>query len=93
MKNTVSQVIMQAVLAFCKQAAVFQAFQAHQISSLCLFAVKKKEEKNGHLSRKLSRTPVSFCVALVLLCLPQIGTGKALFLNLRDHKYCVIACI
>lgn len=89
-QNTESQATTQAVLAFCKQAACFRLWLT-KISSLCLCAhLKKKKKKKVHLSCKCSRTPVFFCVALVLFCLPQTGTGKALFLNLRDHKYCVI---
>lgn len=65
---------------------------------VALASCKQKQPVQTHqisFSRPISvaSTPVSLCSALVLLCLPQIGTGKALFLNLQDHEECVIACV
>lgn len=62
---------------------------------VALASCKQKQPVQTHqisFSRPISVAQFSLCSALVLLCLPQIGTGKALFLNLQDHE-CVIACV
>lgn len=47
----------------------------------------KKQQCPSQLQALKNTPAVYLCVELVLLCLPQIGTGKkALFLNLGDHR-------
>lgn len=78
------------MLAIWKQEACFRLWFTKLVLYTCLLVLFFK--KRTSISVRSARHPSHFC-CVVLLCLPQIGTGKALFRNLWDQKGCVIVCI